>query len=247
MKSFIRSIFSFENFKAIIIAIGLATVIRGCAFELFRIPSGSMKDTLLIEDVLLVSKYAYGYGKYSFVVPIPIDQPLFYKEPERGDIVIFRKTDDDGKNYIKRLIGMPGEVIQIINGVIYINGIQIKQTEIKEENKSKEAKSEYNVYLEKLPNGCTYKVKYDIQSNSNQRSFPNSTPKYIIPLDHYFFMGDNRDHSIDSRFTNEMGIVMKNNLIGRADFIVITEKANPIKWILGKANDERLFTSLKCK
>lgn len=242
MKRYLRLIFSLENLKAIIIAIAIATVIRSCAFELFRIPSGSMKDTLLIDDVLLVSKYAYGYGKYSFIIPLPINDSYFKKEPQRGDIIIFRKANNDGKNYIKRLIGLPGETIQVIKGIVYINNVPLEQTPT---NTIEEDGFKYKVYIETLPNGCSYQVKYD--NETPLRLFPSTTPQYQVPQGHYFFLGDNRNHSIDSRYLHEMGLIPQENLIGRADAIIITAKDHPIKWLTGYSNDKRLFASLGCK
>ncbi len=241
MNRFIRSVFSFENLKAIILAIAIATLVRSCAFELFRIPSGSMKDTLLIEDVLVVSKYPYGYGKYSFTIPLPIEKSWFQKEPQRGDIIVFRRANSsDGKNYIKRLIGLPGETINVVKGVVYIDGVQVKQEAL--EGSSDDGEN-YKNYIETLPNGCSYHVKY---SSAHLSSFPNVTPKYEIPAGYYFFMGDNRDHSIDSRYLAEMGFILQENLIGRADIIAMTAIDNPLKWMIGRSSDKRLFSSLKC-
>ena len=198
--------------------IAFALVIRTFIFEPYYIPSGSMERTLLIGDYLFCTKYDYGYGKYSFLLPVDIQGRIFAKDPIRGDIIVFRNPNPSSpyKQLIKRLIGMPGDRLRITNTTIYINDIPVKKKFIctKEMNNKK-----YDIYAESLPNGLTYHVQYLTGTKQIHGGIdPDNTPSIIIPQDHYFFMGDNRDESSDSRF--ELGLVHNDYLIAKAKFIM---------------------------
>lgn len=206
-----------EHIKTIVYAIVLAIIIRGFVFEIFKIPSGSMKDNLLVGDHILVTKYSYGYGPFSMIVPIPLNKRIFFTQPKRGDIIVFRSPyDDDPKElYIKRLIGLPGDTLQVKDGVIYINDKPLQQTlsgEIKDGNKT------FKKFLENNPEGINYNVLYDPEYSLSD--FPNTTGIYKIPEHYYFFMGDNRNNSIDSRFLQNIGYVHELRLIGKAQYIL---------------------------
>jgi len=203
-------------FHALIIAI----VIRTLLFQPFNIPSGSMKATLLIGDYLFVSKYSYGYSHYS----LPLSPPLFsgrilvFSKPARGDVVVFRLPRDDSTDYIKRVIGLPGDRIQMKDGLLYINGAPVKRERaaefIDDENGTPERVRRWR---ETLPNGVTYET-LDLQDNG----FLDNTQEYLVPPDHYFMMGDNRDNSTDSRVPPErqgVGYVPFENLVGKAQII----------------------------
>ena len=205
-----------ENIKTIIYALLIAIFIRSIFFQPFYIPSSSMEPNLLVGDRLFVTKYSYGYSKHSF----PFSPNLFkgrimFSEPKRGDVIVFKTPADNRTDYIKRLIGIPGDEIQFIDGDLYLNGNQILKTLISSSKKvyCGSETMEVNTFEEKLPNGKTYIATY-----RKDYSFQNSD-KFIIPKNHYFFLGDNRDCSKDSRYLSEVGYVNKNNLVGKAQFL----------------------------
>jgi signal peptidase I len=205
-----------EGGRVVIHALLIALVIRTLLFQPFNIPSGSMKATLLIGDYLFVSKYSYGYSHYS----IPFSPPLFSGRifgsmPERGDVVVFRLPRDDSTDYIKRVIGLPGDRIQMKDGLLYINGAPVKRERaedfIDDENGTAERVRRWR---ETLPNGVTYET-LDLQDNG----FLDNTQEYTVPEGHYFMMGDNRDNSTDSRVLSQVGYVPFENLVGKAQII----------------------------
>jgi signal peptidase I len=204
-----------ENIKTIVYALVIAIVIRSLIIQPFYIPSSSMEPTMLIGDRLFVTKYSYGYSKHSFPFsPGLFKERLLSKIPKRGDVVVFKTTRDNRTDFIKRLIGLPGDNIQFINGDVYINNNQIP--------KSITSKSDIiycgnqvnvNTFQEILPNGKTHKTVY-YKNNSYQ-----NTGIFKVPKKHYFFLGDNRDCSGDSRFLTGLGYVPEVNLVGKAQFI----------------------------
>ena len=204
-----------ENIKTIFYALVIAIVIRSLFIQPFYIPSSSMEPTMLIGDRLFVTKYSYGYSKHSFPFsPTIFKGRLLFNAPKRGDVVVFKTTRDNRTDFIKRLIGLPGDNIQFINGDVYINNNQI--------TKSLTSKSDViycgnqvkvNTFVETLPNGKTHKTVY-YKNNSYQ-----NTGVFIVPEKHYFFLGDNRDCSGDSRFLTGLGYVPEVNLVGKAQFI----------------------------
>lgn len=206
-----------ENIKTIFYAIIIAIFIRSIFFQPFYIPSSSMEPNLLVGDRLFVSKYSYGFSKHSF----PFSPNLFkgrilFSEPERGDVVVFKTPADNRTDYIKRLIGLPGDEIQFFDGNLYLNNNQILKTKKNIKNLEVfcgEEVMDVIAYDEKLPNGYTYTAVY-----RKEGSFKNSD-KYIVPKNHYFFLGDNRDCSKDSRYLNSVGYVNELNLVGKARII----------------------------
>ena len=205
-----------ENLKTIFYALVIAVFIRSFFFQPFYIPSSSMEPNLLVGDRLFVTKYTYGYSKHSFPFsPNLFENRFFFNEPKRGDIMVFKTPVDNRTDYIKRLIGLPGDQLQFISGNIYLNGKKILKKKINNKNKIYCGSSIYPVvtYEETLPNGFRYEAVYH-----KNNSFKNSD-KFIVPKDHYFFLGDNRDCSKDSRFLTSVGYVSKNNLVGKAQLI----------------------------
>ena len=205
-----------ENIKIIIYALIIAIFIRSIFFQPFYIPSSSMEPNLLVGDRLFVSKYSYGFSKHSF----PFSPNLFkgrilFSEPKRADVVVFKTPADNRTDYIKRLIGLPGDSIQFINGDIYLNNNQILKTKSKKYSKINCGKVtlEIDAFEEKLPNSKTYVAVYD-----KKNTYINSD-KFTVPKDHYFFLGDNRDCSKDSRYLTSVGYVHKDNLVGKARII----------------------------
>ena len=206
-----------DNIKTIIYALIIAIFIRSFFIQPFYIPSSSMEPNLLVGDWLFVSKYSYGYSKHSFPFsPNLFKGRIFFSEPKRGDVIVFKTPADNRTDYIKRLIALPGDSIQFIDGDLYLNDNQILKTKIK--------KNRYDIYCgsnltetvsfeEKLPNGIVYESVYH-----KKDSFKNSD-KFLVPNDHYFFLGDNRDCSKDSRYLGSVGFVKKENLVGKARFI----------------------------
>lgn len=206
-----------EMIKIILQALAIAMVVRIFFYQPFNIPSGSMKDTLLIGDYLFVSKLSYGYSRYSFPFgPDLFEGRVFAGKPERGDVVVFKLPRDNSTDYIKRVIGLPGDEIQVRSGIVYLNGEALPRKEagvyVPPSNGGPVRK--IKKYEETLPSGKTYTV-LDAETNG---FFDNVGP-YKVPAGHYFMMGDNRDNSTDSRATWDVGYVPYENLIGRADII----------------------------
>src|SRR5215831_5154181 len=199
-----------EGGRVIVQALLIAVAIRTFLFQPFNIPSGSMKATLLVGDYLFVSKYSYGYSHYS----LPFSPPLFSgriwaSPPARGDVVVFRLPKDDSTDYIKRVIGLPGDRIQMIDGVLNINGEPVKRERIDDFIETEEGTRATRVkrWRETLPNGVTYTTLDLVDSG-----FYDNTPVYQVPAGHYFMMGDNRDNSTDSRVLSQVGYVPFENI-----------------------------------
>ena len=205
-----------ENIKTIIYALIIALIIRSFLFQPFYIPSSSMEPNLLVGDRLFVSKYSYGYSRHSLPFsPNLTNKRYLSKNPERGDVVVFKTPADNRTDYIKRLIGLPGDTLQIINGDLYLNNKKIKRNKIKITININCGNGILNVsaFEEILPNGKSYIAVY------NKEGTMQNTDKFIVPDGHFFFMGDNRDCSKDSRFLSSVGYVSFNNLVGKAKII----------------------------
>ncbi|MGE0733675.1 MAG: signal peptidase I [Alphaproteobacteria bacterium] len=215
--------------KTIVYAGLIAFGIRTFAFEPFSIPSGSMIPTLLIGDYLFVSKYSYGYSKYSFPFsPNVINGRIVGSVPERGDVAVFRLPRDTEKDYIKRIIGLPGDKIQVIAGILHINGQAVKREKVDDFvdiSPSGAVRARVTQYVETLPNGR----KHLIIEQGDTEAFDN-TEVYTVPPGHLFAMGDNRDNSQDSRFLSQVGFVPMENLIGRAEFMFFSTNGAARFW-----------------
>ena len=205
-----------DNLKTLFYALIIAIIIRSLLLQPFYIPSSSMEPNLLVGDRLFVTKYSYGYSKHSFPFsPNIFSGRILSSQPKIGDVVVFKTPADNRTDYIKRLIGLPGDEIQFIDGDLYINKNQIFKTLMKSSDKvfCGNEKIKVNFFNEKLPNGKIYKAVY-----RKDYSFQNSD-KFLVPENHYFFLGDNRDCSKDSRFLSAVGYVHKDNLVGKAQFL----------------------------
>ncbi len=243
-----------ETTKIIFQALAIALLVRIFLYQPFNIPSGSMKDTLLVGDYIFVSKMSYGLSRYSFprtlnicvpytgwctgdfrILPdmIAKDHRIFAGEPKRGDVVVFRLPRDTSIDYIKRLVGMPGDKVQTRDGVLYVNDKAVP----KEPNGSFDnidcndgydcSERHYGKFKETLPNGVVHGTLDLGKTDADNRG------PFQVPAGHYFMMGDNRDNSIDSRFSNGVGFVPYENLIGRADIIFYScesEVAGTCSW-----------------
>lgn len=206
--------------KTALIAVILALLIRTFLFEPFNIPSGSMKPTLLVGDYLFVSKPAYGYSRYSFPFGLAPVEGRFWdgqREPKRGDVIVFKLPTRPSIDYIKRVIALPGETVQVIDGQLYIDRRKVPREQVGGLQRVKTESGRYVVmkeYIETLPGG----IMHRIYEETDNRPLDN-TPEYIVPEGHYFVMGDNRDNSQDSRVQEHVGFVPYENIVGRASFI----------------------------
>ena len=205
-----------ENIKTLFYALIIAVIIRSLLIQPFYIPSSSMEPTLLIGDRLFVTKYTYGYSKHSFPFsPSILNKRINFTEPERGDVIVFKTPADNRTDYIKRLIGLPGDKVQFIDSNLYLNNSEILKSKISNKSKIYCGSRSIDVYKfeEILPNGKKFHSVY-LKDYTYQNS-----DVFIVPDDHYFFLGDNRDCSKDSRFLSSVGYVHKDNLVGKAQFI----------------------------
>ena len=206
----------FGNLKSIFIAIFIALLIRSFIFEPFNIPSGSMKPNLLVGDFIFVSKYSYGFSKHSLPFSIPlIPGKIFSNTPERGDVVVFKTPENNRIDYIKRVIGLPGDKIEIKNGIIFINGSEILRKKLNDflDTDNKTSNKRVRMYNEYFFNKEINIL--DITDNG----IADNTQLFNVPENHFFVMGDNRDNSQDSRFRSTVGFIPYENLVGKAQFI----------------------------
>ncbi len=206
----------FGNLKSIFIAIFIALLIRSFIFEPFNIPSGSMKPNLLVGDFIFVSKYSYGFSKHSLPFSIPlIPGKIFSNTPERGDVVVFKTPENNRTDYIKRVIGLPGDKIEIKNGIIFINGSEILRKKLNDfiDTDNKTSNKRVRMYNEYFFNKEINIL--DITDNG----IADNTQLFNVPENHFFVMGDNRDNSQDSRFISTVGFIPYENLVGKAQFI----------------------------
>ena len=206
----------FGNLKSILIAIFIALLIRSFIFEPFNIPSGSMKPNLLVGDFIFVSKYSYGFSKHSLPFSIPlIPGKIFSNTPDRGDVVVFKTPENNRTDYIKRVIGLPGDKIEIKNGIIFINGSEILRKKLNDfiDTDNKTSNKRVRMYNEYFFNKEINIL--DITDNG----IADNTQLFNVPENHFFVMGDNRDNSQDSRFISTVGFIPYENLVGKAQFI----------------------------
>jgi len=205
-----------ETIKTVIIAVLIAFGVRTFAFEPFNIPSGSMIPTLLVGDYLFVSKYTYGYSKYTVAFGWPLfEGRIAGHAPERGDVAVFKLPSDGKTDYIKRVIGLPGDTIQMKSGVLHINGQPVKRERIEDYVATDSLGRNRAVprYMETLPNG----VRHPINEELGDQGQLDNTREFKVPAGHYFMMGDNRDNSNDSRA--DVGYVPVENFVGRAEVL----------------------------
>jgi signal peptidase I len=221
-----------ETVKTIGIVVGIVAFVQTLLFQPFRIPSSSMEGSLEVGDYLFVSKFSYGYSIYSIPLISPAhasEDRVLGGEAERGDVVVFRLPSDPSQDYIKRVVGLAGDRIQVINGVLHINGAPVKLERIDDRIESLEDGTEVHVerFNETLPNG----VKHVVLNRDDESRFDN-TQEFVVPAGHYFMMGDNRDNSNDSR--GDVGYVPAANLVGKAQVVFFSHDGSAAFWQVWK-------------
>ena len=230
-----------DTLKTVFWAIVIALMVRTFAFEPFNIPSGSMIPTLLVGDYLFVSKFSYGYSKHSMPFSLPIiPGRVFESEPERGDVVVFKLPSDTSQDYIKRVIGLPGDTVQVKEGRLYINNKMIERERIEDYILTDGGGRSAAVpqYIETLPNGRVHRI---LEMFGDQGPSDN-TEAFTVPEGHFFMMGDNRDNSADSRaFPSRFRFVPIENLVGRAEFLFYSKDSSQPVYDLGSIRYDRLF------
>ncbi len=230
-----------DTLKTVFWAVLIALFVRTFAFEPFNIPSGSMIPTLLVGDYLFVSKFSYGYSKHSMPFSLPIiPGRVFESEPERGDVVVFKLPSDTTQDYIKRVIGLPGDTVQVKEGRLYINNKLIERERIEDYILTDGGGRSAAVpqYIETLPNGRVHRI---LEMFGDQGPSDN-TEAFTVPEGHYFMMGDNRDNSADSRaFPSRFRFVPIENLVGRAEFLFYSKDSSQPIYDLGSIRYDRLF------
>jgi signal peptidase I len=222
----------FETIKVVFQALLIAVIVRTFLFQPFNIPSGSLIPTLLIGDYLFVSKYSYGFSKYSLPLSPPVfDGRVLASPPKRGDIAVFKLPRDNSTDYIKRVIGLPGDKVQMIDGLLYINGQAVKKEVAGRDTVTSGAgfNDRVTYYRETLPNGVSYTIQ-ELELYGNRLG--RNTQVFVVPAEHYFMMGDNRDNSLDSRDTSSQGVgyVPFENFVGRAEVIFFSIQEGSSAW-----------------
>jgi signal peptidase I len=251
-----------ETVRTIIYAVVIAFFVRTFLYEPFNIPSGSMEPTLLVGDYLFVSKYSYGYSRYSLPFgPAIFSGRILGRQPHRGDVVVFKQPANPSTDFIKRLIGLPGDRIQVIGGTLYINDVAAQRTYVGRYI-DPENHRERQEYQEVLPNGVRHMILLEgFETKPPPRDCPpnrfaetpaeaENTCPFVVPPDSYFMMGDNRDNSADSRVAGSgVGFVPAENLVGRAEFIFFSTDGAASWWEVWKwpvtIRYNRLFTAIR--
>jgi signal peptidase I len=237
-----------DTIRTLVYAVLIAIAIRTVAYEPFNIPSGSMRPTLLVGDYLFVSKFSYGYSRYSLPFSLPLfSGRVFAREPGRGDVAVFKTPSDNSTDFIKRIIGLPGDRIQVRGGVVFINDVAIARRRVEDFLLEGRNGSIVRIpqYLETMPGGATY-----LTLDEGRRSADN-TRVFTVTEGHFFVMGDNRDNSADSRFAvpTGVGLVPVENLVGRAEVLFFSTNGGARFWEIWRwpsaTRFSRLFQSVR--
>jgi signal peptidase I len=234
-----------DTIVVIIEALVIAVLFRTFIYQPFSIPTASMQRTMMIGDYFVADKFVWGFGPHSFPFPLPFHGRIFGRSPNQGDIAVFF-NEASGQDYIKTVIGMPGDRIQVKEGRLWINGKMVPREFVEDSTDTDDQGNTVpvKVYRETLPDG----VVHLIQEISDDQPFVDNTGEYVVPPDHYFMMGDNRDRSADSRFLNDVGYVPAEDLEGKAEYRFFSIKNDLPPWQVwkwpGNVEVGRMFQSV---
>lgn len=233
--------------NTLVMVVLLALVVRSFAYEASNIPSKSMLPTLLVGDFILVSKFSYGYSRHSLPFSLNLfGGRLFFHAPQRGDVVVFKTPVDNRTDLIKRLIGLPGDHIKVDHRVLFINGEAVKRQAVEDyvDRDPRTGSRRHLQYIETLPNGRAHLIIED----AGPETAIDNTDDYVVPPHHFFMMGDSRDNSEDSRFLNSVGYVPEENLVGRAEIVLLSTEQTLAPWKFwlwpGNLRGSRLFMKI---
>jgi signal peptidase I len=218
-----------DTFKTVLQVCLIALLVRSFAYEGSHIPSKSMLPSLLVGDYVVISKFAYGYSRHALPFSLHLfDGRVFFHVPKRGDVVVFKTPVDNRTDLIKRLVGLPGDRIQVRHRVLVINGEAVARQAIDDyiDRDPRSGNQRYPQYVETLPHGPAHLIIED----AGPENPVDNTDEVVVPPHHYFMMGDNRDNSEDSRYANAVGFVPEENLVGRAEIIILSSEPSAAPW-----------------